>query len=389
MDSDYLSQKEKIKIQLLNKFQSKYPFNEIKPFLSIVIDKFVESDEITIPNLKLFDAHIKNEAIKFPEYNLKRRTKSLQIITDGILPAIEKKDHIEKNLDVFSVKSMMSGATQISMLSESKKQKLDMKTIEEQYFKENKSITQPFIPLLSKFSNDSEDEWGSILKFNNLLYKEERKKAIEKEKIFQERYKQDLDMQVQSKKEKQKSEREFNIYFDNLTNKHAEYLKDLERERQEKYKIKCLEDKEMRDCQVKDEKRMKKQKMLLDELNGKLFIKNIIKENNREKSLEMERKKGIRETTLKIMEEEANNKKRKLKLNYQMKLDDRKLSDDYIKILDERDNDRENFFKMLKSNKGGSIDLSQAMNKQKELNNKLIEEEALFGKYAMDAERRY
>jgi len=389
MDSDYLSQKEKIKIQLLNKFQSKYPFNEIKPFLSIVIDKFVESDEITIPNLKLFDAHIKNEAIKFPEYNLKRRTKSLQIITDGILPAIEKKDHIEKNLDVFSVKSMMSGATQISMLSESKKQKLDMKTIEEQYFKENKSITQPFIPLLSKFSNDSEDEWGSILKFNNLLYKEERKKAIEKEKIFQERYKQDLDMQVQSKKEKQKSEREFNINFDNLTNKHAEYLKDLERERQEKYKIKCLEDKEMRDCQVKDEKRMKKQKMLLDELNGKLFIKNIIKENNREKSLEMERKKGIRETTLKIMEEEANNKKRKLKLNYQMKLDDRKLSDDYIKILDERDNDRENFFKMLKSNKGGSIDLSQAMNKQKELNNKLIEEEALFGKYAMDAERRY
>jgi len=63
--------------------------------------------------------------------------------------------------------------------------------------------------------------------------------------------------------------------------------------------------------------------VLLDEINRKLFLKSILEENNQEKSLEMEKKKGIQETAQKIMEDEANNKIRKLDLKNQRKLENK------------------------------------------------------------------
>ena len=271
----------------MNKFRNKYPIDEIKPYLSLVINKFVENDEISIPNLKLLDSHIKREAIIFPEY-IKKRTMSLQICTDAFLPKIDQSKN-ERQWDSMSVKSKMSGVSQLSKFSDIKKPKFDIKPYEDHFFKtENK--TPACKPSLSKFSYDSEDEWGSIIKFNNILYLEEQKKGMEKEKLLKERIKNDLDNQVKSKLNKKKEEKANNLNYDHITNQHAELLKELDQQNRYKYKLKCIEDKEMLDYQVKNMKLLKKKQKKLEDLNGKLFLKSIVEEETRAKSLEMERK---------------------------------------------------------------------------------------------------
>jgi len=383
-DSGYLSQREKIKLQLLNKFLNKYPSNEIKPYLSTVINKFVENDEITIPNLKLLDSHIKEEAIKFPENN--RRTRSLQIFnSENLLPNIN-----DRNWDAGSVTSKasrMSGVSQLSKFSDHKKPKFNIKPIEDMYKNEIKSITPSYKPLLSKFSYDSEDEWGSILKYNNLMHKEEQKKSLEREKNIKDRFKTDLNEQIKIKQEKKQEEKINNLHYDIITNKHAEYLKELDQKQRDNHKLKCLEDKEKLDYQVKCNKNYRKKIKRVEDLNGKLFLKSIIEENIRAKSLEMEKKKSLKDNFKGFYEEEENLLKR-MKKKDKIKQEDKKFSDDYDKVLEQRDNERDNYRKMVKA-KGNFSDNIQGLKTKLEMDNKLQEEANLTNKLIEEAKMRY
>ena len=114
-------------------------------------------------------------------------------------------------------------------------------------------------PATEAYSEINEnDEWTAIQKFNTLLHFEEQKQAMLREAERKRLIKEELDNQVEQKHGRAKDEVDENKLYDQMAEEHFKLLGEREMQKEEATKQKIMNDKFSRDLQLQEERRRKK-----------------------------------------------------------------------------------------------------------------------------------
>lgn len=91
------------------------------------------------------------------------------------------------------------------------------------------------------------DEWTAIQKFNTLLHFEEQKQAMLRDAERKRLIREELDRQINSKKDRNNYEQDENKAYDDMAEEHAKLLEQREIEKADATKKKIMNDKACRD----------------------------------------------------------------------------------------------------------------------------------------------
>lgn len=101
---------------------------------------------------------------------------------------------------------------------------------------------------------DEEDEWTAIQKFNTLLHYEEQKQALMRDRERKRLIKEELDKQMNEKNSRRRAEVEERRMYENLQEQHVKLLEEKEVEKAAELKKRIMQEKQLRDKQLNDEK---------------------------------------------------------------------------------------------------------------------------------------
>jgi len=270
-----IQRREKIKDLLIIKFMKKYSLKDSEVNIEDEMNKFLNKEQISDHDLKNFDYHLSTLINERRSYdNLHKNlvlnsniANSQEINNKYGIQTIERypennindynNDYNNDNKSVKSKKSIMSGISKLSLFSELNDEKIALKN--QTYKKLRESIESDKVYDLNTLPIDIKgDNWAEINIYNNKLYEKEKIESKIKEKQIKLRIRETLDNQCKEKLVRKSMEYERNKIFDDITLKHADNLKNLEKERELEVKMKKLREKDSRDKQLEDEMRRKK-----------------------------------------------------------------------------------------------------------------------------------
>ena len=371
----------KIKSLLTDKFSKKYKVPNNNNYLNIVIDRFVKNGEISTENLKLLDSLLKQEINKT---QLKpTRTQSM-----GNIEGIKRLPNLVN--DNKSVKSIMSGISKLSRFSNTNKVKINVKEMKDFYDIDKISVSSTSKSRkapLSRASGDSDEDWQKIIKYNNKVFKENKERDLEKDQLLKIRTKNDLDYQVIDKFNQVELEKKREEDYANVTMRHTQLLNELENQKMLAQRQKCIEDKEKRDKQLRDNRILRKKEKALELRKDQETIQTIIRENERVKKIAHDKKQREKEALLKIMEENGKYKIIQKELHEKMLEEDRNFNDESRRLQEQLDKERIEYNR-IRQRKANSIDPTMIMLKKKEIADKLAEDEMVLNKYKEELDKR-
>lgn len=236
------------------------------------------------------------------------------------------------------------------------------------------------------FPNE-QDEWNAIVKYNRKLYEEEQKNSKFKDLEIRKRIREDLDNQIRQKLKRSYEETQKNRDYDEIMLNHCQYMDDLERKRNQELKERVQREKENRDKQFQDEKQRKKIEILKEKKYDREYVKNIQSELEKERQIQLKKRLDERELMFDTIKENELNKKRALENKEKERLSDIKSTEDYAKVLDRQEQERNEYFKRIERNANNYINkMADTVISSIEAKNK--EEEERMRLFLIEKERR-
>ena len=318
-----LQKREQLKGMLVNKFKSKYGN---LPSINQHVTDFLKGQQLTEESLKLLDKAIQKEAGNKPQS--KKPTKSVKSEKQEAPP---KKDPETESMKSYASSKVNDKAPAIKKESPQKRDDDEMSV-------SSKSS-------VSKASVNENDEWAAIVKFNTDLHLEEMREEAERTKKQKEIMKQELDKQLQEKKEIMSMNKTEEQSYNALNSKYISFLDDKEAKKQKELHDKMLEQKKIRDDQLKQEHRRKKNMQKEESSKDQELVARLKKELEEEKQIALTKKKLEREHMTKMMEENNMAKKKAEEEALREKDDDKQAQEEYTKMLDLQEQDRLNQLK--------------------------------------------
>lgn len=190
-----------------------------------------------------------------------------------------------------------------------------------------------------------EDEWAAIEKFNTLLHYEEQKQLIMREKERRRLIKDQLDRQVEDKKNRENNELNEKRQYEELMVEHVKLLGQREQEKADQYRAKINAEKESRDRQMKEE-RNRKHVEAKQAFRAECDLVNRLKEEmENERKLQEEKRRQEKEYLQRMLLENERNKKKAENQRVEEMKADVLAQEEYAKMLDKQEADRIREFK--------------------------------------------
>lgn len=237
------------------------------------------------------------------------------------------------------------------------------------------------------FPNE-QDEWNAIVKYNRKLYEEEKKNNKLKDLEIRKRIREDLDNQIRQKLKRSYEEVQKNRDYDEIMLNHCQFLDELEQKRNQELKQRVQREKENRDKQLQDEKQRKKIEILKEKKYDREYVKNIQSELEKEKQIQLKKRLDERELMFDTIKENELNKKRAMENKERERLSDIKATEEYAKVLDRQEQERNEYFKRIERNANNFVNkMAETVLSSIEAKNK--EEEERMRLFLIEKERRY
>jgi len=199
------------------------------------------------------------------------------------------------------------------------------------------------------------------------------------------RTKQELDSQVMDKLRRINDESKKNKEYDHILINHCDFLQTVEKGKMQDVKSKVYKEKDNRDLQLKEEKRRKKDEKKKEREFDKATVSRIQEEIEREKQTALMRKQQERDYLQKVLRENEENKIKQMENLKREREEDVKICDEYAKVLDKQEKDRENYFKN-KEKKANEFSKKIAETVIKDMDEKQRREEENIRKFQIDKE---
>ena len=300
-----LQEREELKGLLINKFKKKYG-NE-GGFIDKEVENFMKQETLTEANLQKLDDKIKKR-IEIDQKSVSNRSETNK---KPATPSVASVKSSAKSHDQQSVSSSMRSSAKAS----------------------------------EYIADDDEDEWAAILQYDTIMFHEEEKARLRREIENKMKLKRELDRQMNDKNRKKLSEQEEEKLYDEAQRRNVEIMELKETEREIMYKEKIMQEKMLRDKQLIEEKKRKrndeKQQKNLDEK----LVQRLQEELRADQVAFEEKRRDEREYMLRMMQENEETKKRQLETKEIERLNDIKSMEDYARMLDKQEEDRINEMK--------------------------------------------
>jgi hypothetical protein len=157
------------------------------------------------------------------------------------------------------------------------------------------------------FKNE-EEKWGTIWKYNNLVYAQEQKMQKMKAAKKVEKMKKELDEQIREKERRRQKELEEQTSFLNLNRKVTDIERQKEENRKELVKQKILFSKDMRQVQMRENEQKRRLKSDLEKQRDELTMQKIKEELAREQQEVVDLRNQKLEEMRRVMQENEERK---------------------------------------------------------------------------------
>jgi len=243
---------------LITKFSKKYDTKGLsEKLIREEITKFIETDKLTEHELNRLDGKIKSLVTKCKqEDTLKKDLTGGNKETNDNINTVKDPQTKPDIGDNVSVVSRMSGVSHLSKYSEKRKNSLKPKAAEEEEDWEKMVFRNSHMKATDRLDFKQEgDEWNAIAKYNNIKAEEEIKKERIRDKETKKKTREALQAQMQVKQSKLKDERKTDLKHDEVLMQHVDYLNQVENEKEMKMHNKVIQEKNMRDTQLGENKK--------------------------------------------------------------------------------------------------------------------------------------
>lgn len=202
---------------------------------------------------------------------------------------------------------------------------------------------------------DEGDEWNAIVKYNRKVHDEEKTENKQKDLEIKRRTKEDLDNQIRQKIKRINEENLKNNEYDSILLNHCGFLEEIEKKKHQEVKDRIMKEKDNRDKQLLDEKYRKKVEVLKEKKYEKEYVKSIVSELERDKQIQLHKRMEERESMLRTMKENELNKIRQLDYKEKERLSDIRSKEEFVRVLDRQDQERNEYFKKIERNANNFI----------------------------------
>ena len=384
--------REKLKNLLITKFIQKYNIKNPEEILEPVISKYIYSAKLNDKDLKRLDLKIQNLIKdKFAKDNLKSNL--IQNLQENNMPQnLEHKEIKKQNKEnILQVNAPISLSNTIDNNNQqNSKKKNEFPSLNQlntysntitkndnknrnrgfsSYIPRNKKIKYFKSPAeeLTELEKELEeedlktkknyrkidiqrggDEWGTIVKYNKILYDRqimEEKMKDKNNKIYTKNY---LDNQIKEKVKKAYDDELKEKEYNKIMEEHSKKLDELERIKSKKIKEQIIRLKENRDAQIKNEQMRKKIEKLKEKKYDLTLVKNYKENLEKVRKEKSEKKRKENEALRKaIKENEIKQQFLKEKLKKE-KEDDIKMNEERIKIDLKQEEERKRYYNKIK-----------------------------------------
>jgi hypothetical protein len=328
--------REKLKSLLIDKYCKKYGRDCTEDLIKYEVNVFLDKETLTEKELKELDRKI--------EYLVKNKdsvNKLKRNLTCSNAPDLEigdREENYNDNDDMsvsnykYDNKSVMSYSTRNS------------KARDIGYQDDNLSFYSKEKPV-ERIEFSEKGEWEAIAQFNKDSFKENLllNKVKDKQKKF--KTKEELTDQMIIRQNVKTNEKRQDLEYGIVVNQHVDYLTNIEKLKQMKEKEKMMTEKRIRDEQLVDNKKKKKTELKSQRDYDLKLLKKIKDENEEETKRNIQRKEEKHEELQATLRENEAHKK---VLNLRALLEreeDIKSQNEYARILDKQQRDREEYFK--------------------------------------------
>lgn len=334
---DITFKREKLKTLLITKFVKKFNCPKHEKLITAEVTSFIKKDKLTDSDLKIFEEKLK----KILDEKEKLLTKYDYTSNDK-----NKKDDDLAREDDAADQSAMTN----NFLKESKSKlgdMIDYETITN--FELRKQLESERRPLTREKFDQFGDEWTAIEKYKNEIFKTQMKKEKQDDKNKKVNTRENLNEQVKTKEIYKSLEKECDMNHHKVLMKNVRILEIEEMKKQRELEEKKKLEKEIRDKQIQENKMIKTTEFV----NSRNFDKKLLDEIERQNQIQREKeiqnkiqaKKNLQEMLRENDELKAKQKHEAIK----ERESDIKYMNDYTKLLDKHEKEREDYFKRCAS----------------------------------------
>ena len=351
------------------------------------VKKFLQRDKITENDLKTLEKNIQTRLEQKQEadtlrHNLTHQQQQQHQHTLNPIETTNTQQHAQSNIILPTIHSNkvniancdtmsgMSGGSDLSKFDEHgpgdqalEEEKRDFKKID--FSKKSKPKAPPID--YAKYN----DEWDAINMYNKKLFEEEKLMNKMKDIECQRRMKNDLDVQVRAKLKREYEEKLKEQEYDVIMDRHLKHLNDLEEKKRIEVKKRILKEKESRDKQLHDEYVRKRIDLLKKRKYERELVKVLKEEIDREKRLALEKKAAEKEALQKTLKDNELRRQKLLEDERKEKELDVKMMEDDAKVKQKQENERIEYFKRIERSSNSFMDqMVNTVLKEQERKNK-------------------
>ena len=352
------------------------------------VKKFLQRDKITENDLKTLEKNIQTRLEQKQEADTLRHNLTQQQHQHSAIPSsvqaetANPQQHVQSNVILPTIHSNkvniancdtmsgMSGGSDLSKFDERgpgdqalEEEKRDFKKID--FTKKSKPKAPPID--YAKYN----DEWDAINMYNKKLFEEEKLMNKMKDIECQRRMKNDLDVQVRAKLKREYEEKLKEQEYDVIMDRHLKHLNDLEEKKRMEVKKRILKEKESRDKQLHDEYVRKRIDLLKKRKYERELVKVLKDEIDREKRLAIEKKVAEKEALQKTLKDNELRRQKLLEDERKEKELDVKMMEDDAKVKQKQENERIEYFKRIERSSNSFMDqMVNTVLKEQERKNK-------------------
>lgn len=285
-----LQEREELKGLLVNKFKKQY--GPAAAFIAKEVETFMKQEPLTESNLQKLDEKIK------------KRSEVEQA-------KVETKSNASKSMKS-SVKSSKRSEVSASQQSSS-------------YVHE-----------------DEDDEWAAILEYDTILHREEERARRKREAENKVKLKRELDRQLHEKGLRKELDQEDFRLYEEAQRANLDTLEQREKDKEQEYRAKVLQEKTLRDQQLKEELKRKRNEEKQQHAIDQRLVERLKEELHHEHQSYEDRRLEERVYMQQMMGENVENKRRLLDIKEQERQSDVRSMEEYAKMLDRQEQDRLN-----------------------------------------------
>jgi len=379
--------REKLKTILIEKYIKKYPKDGCEQIIRAAVTSFLEKEKLTEKELKELDKRIELMCVNPNMNNISRLKQDL-----GILGIKNKEnlylDDVHSNASEYDIKPKSghqagNNNKAMSVISISTR---NSKQMDIGYKDDMQSLFSGERPV-ERLDFDDKGEWDAIAQYNKKAYKDTLVQNQKKEQEKKNRTKTDLFSQIDQKNLAKSNLRNEDKEYGVIVNQHVDYLTSLEQQKILKEKEKIMNEKRIRDEQLLENKKKKKNELKSQREYDNNLLRKIRKDAEEEALKYVQKKQEKHDELLKtLIENDANKRLLEQRLQRERE-DDIKCQVEYARVLDKQEQERAEYFKS-KERKGNTFTSYMVENviKEQEAKNKKLN--ATIDKYQAEKDKK-